>query len=111
MQTESVAGSTLSLTVSDPNAANYPLTDLTVTLNGQPCTSLTGTFASFDCTLPVNTDQTPIITAGNHHTKIVVKEKGIIQTSSSPIAKSLTITSLSQASGSANGGYDLEING
>ena len=54
------------------------LSDLTITLNGQSCTTLTGTLASFKCQLPVNTDNSPVISAGDHFPVIFAKDIGIL---------------------------------
>ncbi len=65
LQSATLNGFTLSVTLTDPAALNAPLSDISVKLDNQPCTNLVGTMTSFTCTLPKNSDNTPILTVGS----------------------------------------------
>lgn len=65
-------GGTIEVNVSDPLSQNYAINTLTAKVDGQPCTITTGTFASFNCTLPMNTGISPIIRAGNYSLSLFV---------------------------------------
>lgn len=66
-QARNSLGVLISVTVSNTINANYPTSDLTVIVDGQLCTITTGTFTSFTCSLPTNTDGTPKIKAGSYN--------------------------------------------
>lgn len=84
-----------------------------MTLDGQACSNPTGTFASFSCTLPQNTDNTPILRAGNHHTLLKVKDHGVVLPANgvAPIAGTLSLDLLTPNNGPANGGTTIVIGG
>ena len=109
----SLTSNTLTLTINDPQSQNYPLEDLIISLDGQLCGSPTGTFTSLTCTLPTNTDGTPTIRAGDHYVKVMVENEGEILPSNAVtvISNPLTLTSLDQSTGTANGGFSVIING
>ena len=69
---QTLTGSTLRLGISNPQSQNYSLSDISVTLDGQECTGLTGTISDFTCQLPTNTDGTPTIRAGSHNAEITI---------------------------------------
>ena len=48
---QSLSGSTLTLSVSNPQNLNYTIDDFTVTFDELPCTSLSGSLTSFTCQL------------------------------------------------------------
>jgi hypothetical protein len=72
----SLSGYKLSFTINDPSSLNPPLNDLTIILNNQKCTNLIGTFSSFTCDLPINTDNTPILVAGTYLPSVTVLNLG-----------------------------------
>lgn len=92
---------TLALTLSDPNTLAAPLTDITVTLDGQSCVNLVGTMTSFTCDLPKNADDSPQIRAGDYFPLVFIAGTGTILMESSVVAHSFTlsIASLSPTSG------------
>ena len=49
VNSSSLSGNTLSLTLTDPGSLNAALSTITVTLDNQPCTNLVGTMTSFTC--------------------------------------------------------------
>ena len=52
--------------MSDPQAWDYPTSDLTVKVSQQDCTIVAGgSFTSFSCTLVANSDGSPILEAGS----------------------------------------------
>lgn len=102
--------SKLTLTVANPGTA--VLADLTVTLDGQKCVNLTGTFSSFDCQLPVNGDLTPVLRAGSYLPVVFVKNVGYIDCNTtlvSPIVVPLVFSQLSTNTGGNNGGLQIDI--
>ena len=113
MNLQTLTGSTLRLGITDPLSQNYTLSDISVTLDGQECTGLTGTIDDFTCSLPTNTDGTPIIRAGSHHAEITINSVGTVnpETSLSPIVHSLALNSISPSNGGTNGGYLATISG
>ena len=64
------------MTINDPLNANYDLSLITVTFDGQICDNIIGTFASFTCDLAKNTDNSPIIRAGDHNVVVTVAGEG-----------------------------------
>ncbi len=77
------------------------------------CLDLTGTMASFTCTLPKNSDNTATLSSGNHYPVILISPIGYaaIDTAIPAINVAFSLTSLNPANGNANGGYDLTIIG
>ena len=67
-----LSGNQLSLTLNDPGTINAPLNTITVTLDNQPCSGLTGSMTSFTCNLPKNSDNTPVLTVGSHFPQVVI---------------------------------------
>jgi hypothetical protein len=109
----SMTGNTVSISLSDPSSLNAALDKLTVTIDNKPCISLTGTMASFTCTLPQNPDNTPTLTAGKHYPTIKIDPLGYanIDKTIAAITVAFALTSVSPTSGSANGGYDVTVVG
>lgn len=60
------SGTTISVAISDPLNQNFATALLTVKVDGQLCTIASGAFASFTCTLPINTNGSPVIRAGSY---------------------------------------------
>ena len=108
-----LSSNTVSVTMTDPQAWNYPTSDLTVSVDGQPCTITGGTFTSFTCTLPTNGDGSPVLTAGDWFVKVLVRNMGQVPIASgaSAMTYSLSLTSSSPSSGGSNGGYSAVISG
>lgn len=111
----SISSSTLTLSLTDPAVINYSLKDTTVTLAGQLCTigDTTQPISNFQCSLPANTDSTPIITAGSYTPFVTVKQVGLVPAipSVTAFAFPLTLTTLSLVSGGSNGGYSIILQG
>ena len=82
-------------------------------MDGQPCGNLQGTFTSLTCTLPQNTDNTPILRAGSHDAVVEVKDHGFVlpQNGLAKIDVALTLTSLTPDTGTADGGHASVIAG
>ena len=102
----------LGLSINNPTNNTIMLSDLAIELDGQPCINLVGSLSSFTCDLPKNTDNTPIISAGDHLPVVKVNRLGLIDIDSSvnPISVDLTATP-SITSGGNNGGYTLTLTG
>lgn len=49
VNSSSLNGNTLALTLTDPGSLNAVLSTITVTVDNQPCTNLVGTMTSFTC--------------------------------------------------------------
>jgi len=109
----SYSGSTLSVGLSDNQNVGLSLSSVSVLIGKSPCTSLTGTFSSFTCTLPLNSDTTPLLVAGTVTPLIAVAGYGIAPLSSGVNALSvpLVVSSILATSGGNNGGYQLTISG
>lgn len=107
VQSATLTGFTLSLVLNDPGNLNAALSAITVTLDNQPCTNLVGTMTGFDCTLPKNSDNTPILTAGSHIPRVIISPVGLVSTVSTltPITVNLVMSSVTTSSGGNNGGY------
>lgn len=113
IDTLSNTGATLTLGVTDPTSAGFALADISVTVGGLACTGLTGTVASFTCTMTKNTDNTPILVAGDVTPVVYIKNYGIVglQTGTGPLSVPLAATSLSVTTGGDNGGYLIKLVG
>jgi hypothetical protein len=97
----------LTITLTDPNAVNVPLANITVRFDNQDCISLSGSMTSFTCTLPLSSDGvTPMLAAGDYFPIVYINEIGYIQPMSnvSAINIPLTITNISPNSTTNNGG-------
>lgn len=110
-----ISGPTVTLSLTDPSAINYQLTDVTIKIGGQPCT-ITNTAApisNFQCQLPTNTDGTANVPAGSYMPSATIAQTGTAPAASSITAFNfpLTLTSLSVSSGGDNGGYVLTLQG
>ena len=73
-----LTGSTLNVNVSDPDSTITSLNLLTVTVDGQNCVNFTGTTTNFNCKLPTNSDNSPILTAGAHLPVVNLPSLGIL---------------------------------
>ena len=110
----SYAGSTLSLSLSDPTPLNFAINTITVTVGGQPCAvNGASTLASLTCALSTNTDSTPILVAGDVVPVVNVGTYGIAGLASGVSALSipLTTSTLSVTTGGNNGGYLISLTG
>ena len=76
---QTLSGSVLNLGITDPLNVGFSLNDVVVGLDGQTCPITTGTLSNFNCQLPTNTDNTPIIAAGNHHASVTITGSGVVQ--------------------------------
>ena len=103
----------LGLTIAVPTGMTLALTDLTITLDGKACITPTGTLASFTCQLPINTDNSPIISAGSHFPVVIAKNIGTlgIDSAVTPINVTFSFTNATAATGANNGGYTISVNG
>lgn len=65
----SLSGSVVTLSLTDPASLGFTLDAVTITIAGQPCTIINpgaSSIGNFQCQLPVNSDSTPTIPAGNY---------------------------------------------
>lgn len=106
-------GTTLNFALADLLSQSFTASDITVTVDGQPCTSVSGAIGSLTCTMTANTDGTPILIAGNVVPLIYVKPLGIaaLGSSASALSVSLATSSLSPSTGGNNGGYLITLAG
>lgn len=111
----SISGPTVTLTLTDPMPIGYNLSDVTITIAGQPCTisNLASPISSFTCQLPTNSDGTANIAAGSYFPVVSIAQSGSVPLVSSiaPFNFPLVLTSLSITSGGTNGGYALTLTG
>lgn len=111
---QTLTGSVVALTLSNPLNLNYPLSMLVAKVDGKICTiNPAGTFTSFNCQLPVNTDNSPVLRAGDYNVELFLMEVGYIniQAGVNPMNYALAITSVTQSSGGTNGGYPITLDG
>jgi hypothetical protein len=113
---DSISGSILTLSLTDPSNIGYSLNDVSVVFNNQPCTIInaaTSPISNFQCQLPTNSDLTPTIQAGSYIPSVTVSQVGLVNVAPSvqPINFPLTLTSLNFTSGGTNGGYNLLLTG
>jgi hypothetical protein len=116
LTTDSISGSILTLSLTDPSNINYNLNDVSVVFAGQTCTILnagTSPISNFQCQLPINSDSTPTIQAGSYTPSVTVKQTGlvIVAPAVQPINFPLTLTTLNITSGGTNGGYGILLTG
>lgn len=112
-QTKSVNGVTVSVAITDPAGLSYPNSDLTIKVDGQICTIASGTYTSFSCNLPTNTNGSPKVRAGLYDVEVFIANKGFVRIQSG-VAKlnyDIVLSSLSPNTGGTNGGYTVNING
>lgn len=72
MTSQILTGSTLDVSLSNPQNWTYVTDDLSVSLAGSLCTIISGTLENFQCTLPTNSDGSPILSAGEWFVKVQV---------------------------------------
>ena len=111
---QTLSGSQIAITVSNPQNLPYGTDMIIATVDGQPCQILSGgTFTSFTCQLNQNTDGSPVLKAGDYNVNLVVMEVGILpfQAGVSPMNYQLEITNAGPASGGNNGGAIITIDG
>jgi len=110
------SGSILTLALTDPAATNYTLSDVTISLAGQPCIILnpiTSTISNFQCQLPTNSDSSPTIPAGTYMPIATIANIGRAQPDPSvmPLEFLLNLTAVNPSTGGQNGGYNAIISG
>ena len=110
---QSLSGAQLTIAINDVNTDNYALTNLKVKLGDQICSNLAGSFASFTCDLPQNSDNTPTMEAGSYIAEVIVENVGIVSTANSVTALNFpfAVTSASPNSVPAQGGSQVTIAG
>jgi hypothetical protein len=103
----------LNLALSDPAGLNFPLSDVTVSVGGLPCTSVGGTLAAITCNMQANTDGTPILVAGQVTPLVAISQYGIVALASgvNPLSVNLVCTSLNVTTQGDNGGYAVKLTG
>ena len=107
-------GTTLSFGLSDPTPLNFATNTISVTVGGQPCSSVTGaSLNALSCTMAANTDGTAILVAGSVTPVVAIQTYGIaaLQSGVSPLSVNLVATSLSTSTGGDNGGFLISLNG
>ena len=104
----SLSGNILTMTVTTSQPAPY-----SVVFNNQVCTFLSGTAASFTCSLPTNTDGSPVIEAGSYLPSVYINTQGYAAYAPglALINYNLAATSLSQNDGSSTGGETVTLTG
>lgn len=111
----SISGPVVTLSLTDPSMINYNLSDVTITIGGQPCTigNLASPISSFTCDLPLNSDSTANVPAGTYYPVVTVRQTGTVPLINSISAFNfpLVLSSLSITSGGTNGGYVLTLTG
>ena len=110
----SLTGNTISITLSNTaSLTTSSLQDISVTLDNQLCTGVTGTLSSFTCILPQNTDNSPIIKAGDHFPVVLIDGLGYILMEAGVVAHTqpFTVSSLTPSTGGTNGGYAISVAG
>lgn len=112
----SISTSILTLNLTDPSMLGYPLTDVTITLDGQPCTIIDPSNSSIDnfqCRLPTNTDGTPIVRAGIYLPVVNIANVGIVQPALAlpELPFQLSLTAINPAQGGQHGGYEATLSG
>ena len=113
MTSLSYSGTTLSFALSDPTPTGFTSTDVSVSVGGKVCSSVSGAISALTCTLDTNTDGTPILVAGDVTPLISVGSYGIAGLASgvNPLSVPLTCSSLSVSTGGNNGGYLISMSG
>lgn len=119
------SGATLSLAISNPTNIAVTQTQVSILVQGLPCT-ITGTFdlSALSCTLTKNSDNTPLLIAGSVTPLVFIAPHGIVGLDDgvvftgrrllltvNPIVVPLVTTSLSRTTGGDNGGYLNTISG
>ena len=103
LQSSSMSGSIVTLSLNDPGSIGYSLSDVTITIGGQSCTviNLSDPIGNFQCQLPVNSDSTPTVPSGSYMPIVTVSQVGLISAlpAVTPFNFSLTLTSLNFTSG------------
>lgn len=109
------SGSVVTLTLTDPGQLQYTLSDVTININGSPCTIITPSdpISSFTCQLPINTDSSPVVVAGDYLPVATVKQVGQVgvDPAVNPLPFPLTLSALNVTSGGTNGGIPLLLTG
>lgn len=116
LTSDSISGSVVTLSLSDPASIGFTLDQTSVTVGGQPCAIInpsTSPISNFDCQLPTNTDSTPTMTAGSYFPEVSIDGVGMVPAMPSvvPFDFPLTLDRLNFTSGGTNGGYTLLLEG
>ena len=92
---------------------NTAVTDISVTVGGQPCTYTEGTYTAYKCALPKHTNGDPILEVGDYTPRVYIKGKGYAKIPGTfvKITVALTITSLTPSTGNPNGGVLVKMVG
>ncbi len=70
------SGRTYTIAVSYSSSPVYTLSDITVSMLGVNCLSLTGNINIFTCSLPINSDNSVALPAGTGKPKVHIKQIG-----------------------------------
>lgn len=69
-------GASFAIALTNPASIPFTLADITVTMQGTKCLTLTGTTTSFTCTLETNADSSAALPAGTGAAKVHIKQIG-----------------------------------
>lgn len=102
----------MTVAITDAGSVGFGLSDITITLNGERCNSLSGTVDSFTCKFNKNSLNNAALPAGTNKPVIHIAQVGYADVSSiSAINVPLTITSVTPAVSGINGGIEARIVG
>ncbi len=110
----SYTNAVLSLALSDPTPLNFPVSAITISVGGQPCSVVpSSTLASLTCNMATNTDSSPILVAGSVTPLVYINQYGIagLKSTVSPLNIPMVANSLSDTTGGNNGGYVISLSG
>lgn len=116
LTSDSISGSVVTLSLTDPSSIGYTLDQVTVTIGGQPCTIInpsTSPISNFQCQLPTNSDSTPTMPAGSYVPEVSIDGVGMVPALPAvvPFDFPFRLNSLNITSGGTNGGYNLLLSG
>ena len=121
----SKSGATLSLAISNPTSITVAQSSVSILVQGLPCT-ITGTFdlSALSCTLSKNSDNSPLLIAGDVVPQVYISPYGIVGLDDgvtftgrrllitvNPITVPLVTSSITRTTGGDNGGYLNTITG
>ena len=111
----SIAGSVVTLSLTDPASLGYTLNEVTIDIGGQPCSVINPSdpISSFTCQLEQNSDSTAQVPTGSYMPIATISSFGQVPSDPSvtPFIFPLALTSLSITSGGTNGGYSMVLSG
>jgi hypothetical protein len=108
------SGNILSFGITDPQSIGFTASQISIFVQGLPCSSPSGSITNFTCQLPTNADNSSaLVASSNNIPQVWVGNYGLaaLTANATPFDIPLVVNPLNVSTGGTNGGYVITISG